>query len=252
MSFHDPNSVLSQVNAEAFFRPISVDEKTFQVLEMARDLHVLSNGVFDPTIAPYLERAGFLPCSSKAVGKAISFAEVELLQENRVRFRHAGVRLDLGGIAKGFAVDEAVAALRLAGIESGLVNAGGDLRAFGPRSFKVEVRHPNWPGSTFAPLLIGDQAVATSAHYFADRLKPETQIGPFVNARSGRLEGDLRSVTIVAASAMLADALTKVVMLNPARSLTLLERLSAAALVVDSKGAVLCTANWHDTLKAAA
>jgi len=114
--------MLSRLNAEAFARPISVDEKTFQVLGMARDLYVLSNGIFDPTIAPYLERTGFLPrFFGKAARKRISFADVELLKGCRVRFRHAGMRLDLGGIAKGFAVDEAIAALRTEGIESGLV-----------------------------------------------------------------------------------------------------------------------------------
>src|SRR3981081_3489168 len=120
MSFHDRESTLSRVNAEAFARPIPVDEKTFQVLRMARDLYALSNGVFDPTIAPYLERTGFLPrYFGKTAGNGISFVGVELLQGNRVQFRHAGMRLDLGGIAKGFAVDEAIPARPRAGGESG-------------------------------------------------------------------------------------------------------------------------------------
>lgn len=253
MSFHDRNSMLSRVNAEAFARPISVDEKTFQVLGMARDLYVLSNGVFDPTIAPYLEHTGFLPrFFGKAAGKRISFADVELLQGSRVRFRHAGMRLDLGGIAKGFAVDEAIAALRTAGIESALVNAGGDLRAFGRHLFPVEIRHPVRPERPLAVLPIGNQAVATSAHYFADRLRPGARTGPFVHPGFGQLRGDLTSVTVIAPNAMLADALTKIVMLDPGQSPALLQRLSAAALIFDSKGSVLCTPNWHETLKAAA
>jgi thiamine biosynthesis lipoprotein len=253
MSFHDRNSTLSRVNAEASARPISVDEKTFQVLEMARDLYALSNGVFDPTIAPYLERTGFLPrCFGKTAGNGTSFTDVELLQGNRVQFRHAGIRLDLGGIAKGFAVDEAITALRTAGLESGLVNAGGDLRAFGRHLFPVEIRHPSRPGNTLAALTISNQAVATSAHYFADRLRPGARTGPFVHPRFGQLQGDLLSVTVIASNAMLADALTKIVMVDPAQSPALLQRLSAAALIFDSKGSVLCTPNWHETLKAAA
>jgi thiamine biosynthesis lipoprotein len=230
-----------------------VDEKTFQVLGMARDLYALSNGVFDPTIAPYLEHTGFLPrFFGRAAGKRISFADVELLQGGRVRFRHAGMRLDLGGIAKGFAVDEAIAALRTAGIESGLVNAGGDLRAFGRHLFPVEIRNPVRPERPLAVLPIGNQAVATSAHYFADRLRPGARTGPFVHPGFGQLRGDLTSVTVIAPNAMLADALTKIVMLDPGQSPALLERLSAAALIFDSKGSVLCTPNWHETLKAAA
>jgi len=253
MSFHDPNSALSRVNAEAFARPVDVDEKTFQVLEMARDLHALSDGVFDPTIAPDLERAGFLPqISGRSAGKGISFADVALLRGHRVRLLRAGVRLDLGGLAKGFAVDEAVSVLREAGIQSGLVNAGGDLRAFGPDAFQIEVRDPFQPEKTLVPLRIRDKAVATSAHYFADRLISGAQIGPFVHPRSRQLQGDLLSVTVTAPNAMTADALTKIVMLDPTRSLALLQRFAAAALVVEPNGSILCTPNWYETHPAAA
>ena len=253
MSFHDSGSVLSRLNAHAFDRPVPVDEKTLQVLKTARDLHLLSGGLFDPTIAPYLEREGFLPeRSGKEIEKGFSFADVEFLSGNCIRFRRAGVRLDLGGVAKGFAVDEAIIVLRAAGIESALVNAGGDLRAFGPHSFGVEIRDPLHPGRMLVRLLVHDRAVATSAHYFADRLRPENRIGPFVNPRLGSLHSALLSVTIAASTAMVADALTKIVMLDPANSLALLERFSAAALVVDPHGCLLCTPNWHETIQAAA
>ncbi|HET9379084.1 MAG TPA: FAD:protein FMN transferase [Chthoniobacterales bacterium] len=153
MSFHDPNSVLSRVNREAFVRPVVVDEKTFQVLTIARDFFLLSDGLFDPTIAPTLQRAGFLPASGEAPTRSdISFADVELLSDNRVRFRRPGVCLDLGGIAKGFAVDEAIAVLERAGIDTALVNAGGDLRTSG--SFSVGIRHPHRPGQLFISLSV--------------------------------------------------------------------------------------------------
>jgi FAD:protein FMN transferase len=253
MSFHDPNSTLSRVNAEAFARPVHVGEKTFQVLEMVRDLHALSDGLFDPTIAPCLECAGFLPQSSgKPERKEVSFGDVELLRGNRVRFLRSGVRLDLGGIAKGFAVDEAVSALRAAGIESGVVNAGGDLRAFGSQSYGIEIRNPYRPKRTLGPLPICNQAVATSAHYFANRLRPGARVGPFVHPRLGQLQGDLLSVTVAAPIAMVADALTKTVMLDPVQSAAVLQRFAAAALVFDLNGSVLCTPNWHETLQAKA
>src|ERR1700746_1782991 len=112
MSFHDPNSLLSRANREAFDRPVSVDDKTFQVLTIARDFYLLSGGLFDPTIAPILQRTEFLPAFDEGPTESeASFADVELLSHNRVRFRRPGIRLDLGGIAKGFAVDQAMAAL---------------------------------------------------------------------------------------------------------------------------------------------
>ena len=93
-----------------------MDDKTFQVLGMARDLYALSNGVFDPTIAPYLQAPDFCRGASERRPDGVSFTDVESLQGNRVQFRHAGIRLDLCGIAKGFAVDEAITALRTAGL----------------------------------------------------------------------------------------------------------------------------------------
>ncbi len=255
MSFHDPDSMLSQINAHAFARAVPVDEMTFKVLSWASELHLLSNGLFDPTIAPDLQRAGFLPRNNwvpRSVESEISFSDIELLNGNCVRFRRPGVRLDLGGVAKGFAVDEAVMALRAAGIESALVNAGGDLRAFGSHSFSIEIRNPLDPGRTLAPLLLSDRAVATSAHYFADRVRPGARMGPFVNPRLRTFHGAPLSVTVAASSAMVADALTKVVMLEPANSPVLLQRFAASALIVDPSGSIFCTPYWHETIKAAA
>jgi FAD:protein FMN transferase len=253
MSFHDSASVLSRLNRQAFSRPVKVDKRTFAVLEKARELHQLSDGLFDPTIAPELERAGFLPDSnmmSSQVG--VSFADVELLDGNRVRFGRPGIRLDLGGLAKGYAVDRAVSVLRQSGVDSGLVNAGGDLRAFGTDSFMAEIRDPSQPGKMVARCPVRDFALATSAHYFADRTAAGPPAGPFVHPRTRRLQGNLLSVTVAAGSAILADALTKVVMLNPPEAPLLLQRLGAAALIIDPNNSLFCTPSWHETIQAAA
>jgi FAD:protein FMN transferase len=251
MSFHDPNSMLSRVNREAFDRPVAVDDKTFEVLAIARDVYLLSDGLFDPTIAPTLQRAGFLPASDEGPMRSeTSFADVELLSDSRVRFRHPGVCLDLGGIAKGFAVDEAIAVLRRAGIDTALVNAGGDLRTSG--AFDVGIRHPHQPGQPFISLSVKNLALATSGHYFADRSLDGARVGPFADARLQQLRGDLLSVTVVASRAAIADALTKIVMLDPPNAPAVLRRLSAAALVFDRQGSILCTPNWHETFQAAA
>jgi FAD:protein FMN transferase len=216
MSFHDPNSMLSR-----------------------------------PTIAPTLQRAGFLPSSREGPTRSeTSFAGVELLSGNRVRFRRPGVCLDLGGIAKGFAVDGAIAVLKRAGIDTALVNAGGDLRTSG--SFNVGIRHPHQPGQSFISLLVKNRALATSGQYFADRSFDGARVGPFVDARLQQLRGDLLSVTVVATRAVVADALTKIVMLDPENAPEVLRRLSAAALVFDRQGSVFCTQNWHETFQAAA
>lgn len=253
MSFHDPDSTLSRINCEAFTRPVVADDATFHVLQTAQALYSLSNGVFDPTIAPHLESAGFLPKSHANLHpKKTSFDDVELLPGNRVRFRQARIRLDLGGIAKGFAVDQAVSALRRKGTECGLVNAGGDLRAFGSHPFTIGIRDPHRLGKVLTSFLIKNLALATSAHYFAGRLKPGATVGPFVDPRLGRFRGALASVSVAAQSALVADALTKIVMLDPDNSLPLLQRFAAESLVYTAQGAIFSTQTWRERLQIAA
>jgi FAD:protein FMN transferase len=137
-----------------------------------------------------------------------------------------------------------MAVLERAGIDTALVNAGGDLRSSG--SFKIGIRHPHQPGRPFTSLSVKDMALATSGHYFANRSCDEARIGPFVDVRTQQLRGELLSVTVV------ADALTKIVMLDPINAPTLLRLLGAAALIVERHGSILCTPNWHETLQAAA
>jgi thiamine biosynthesis lipoprotein len=269
MSFHDPSSAVSRLNREADKRAVSVDDKTFRVLEIAQEFHEASEGVFDITIAPELEEAGFLPRKyalgsgrpapvwprrgvrsdvryQTGAGRTLAVtADIELFPDRFVRFRRPDLRIDLGGIAKGFAVDEAVATLQAFGIESGLINAGGDLQVFGPRQFTVEIRDPSAPGKMVAALPLRNQAISTSAHYFADRISATALTGPFVDPRTRAMAAPVLAVTVIAPSAVFADALTKVVMINPTGCLPVLQRFDAAALMVDRKGAIFCTPNWY-------
>jgi thiamine biosynthesis lipoprotein len=253
MSFHEAESTLSRVNREAASTPVAVDAWTFAVLQTAAELHRESGGLFDVAVAPQLQELGYLP-GSRRLGAEGTFADVELSATESggtVRFHQPGLALDLGGIAKGFAVDCAVESLRAAGVEGGLVNAGGDLHAFGEAPFPVAIRDPGNPGTTLLTLHLRDAGLATSAHYFADRLAPSANQPPIIFP-SARLQPPVtslpRSVTVHARSAMLADALTKVVMLDPAAAQAVLRRHGAAALLVSTDGAVMCTEDWNATL----
>lgn len=253
MSFHEAESTLSRVNREAALAPVPIDAWTFAVLQTAAELHRDSGGLFDIAVAPRLQELGYLP-GPRRRGAEGTFADVELNATESggtVRFHAPGLALDLGGIAKGFAVDRAVESLREAGIASGLVNAGGDLRAFGEAPFPVVIRDPGNPGATLITLELRDAALATSAHYFADRLAPNASLPPIVFPGAHRPPSATplpRSVTVQATNAMLADALTKVVMLDPAAAQAVLRRHGAAALLVSTDGEVMCTENWNATL----
>jgi thiamine biosynthesis lipoprotein len=253
MSFHDPASDLSKVNASAADYPVPIDKKMHHVLQVARSLYDLSSGIFDVTAAPLPNHKSFLSMNrADSASEYGSFADVELLDGRFVRFHRKGIRIDLGGIAKGFAVSEAITALQSFGIRAGSVNAGGDLQVFGPKPHEITVRNPRHPGLPLTSFRIRNCAVATSAHYFANRTNPDTEVGSFVDPRNGTLSSRALSVTIITSNALYADALTKIVMIDPEGSTFLLEYFDAAALVMDQNGAIFCTPSWHASIEASA
>ena len=244
LSYHELTSELSLLNREAAHGPVRVDDWTFQVLALAQRIHSASDGCFDPVVAPLLERTGYLPRLpgvSRASARA-SFADVVLLPGNRVRFARP-LRLDLGGIAKGFAVDRAIDALRDAGVSAALVNAGGDLRAFGTHAWPMVVRDPVAPGRLrdLGPLREG--ALATSAVYFSRRRMPNGRwISAIVDPRSRRPWLARASVTVRAPDAGTADALTKILALcGPERAQPVLEKFNAEGWLFAANGRIQST-----------
>src|SRR5215469_6250262 len=167
MSFHEAASDVSRLNREAAAHPIRVHEWTREVLETAGDLYRRSAGRFDIAVAPSLQRLGLLPgVPGFSSPTPRGHDPIQLLPENRVRFADASIKIDLGGIAKGFAVDRAVEALRLHGVAEGLVNAGGDLRMFGPRSQVVDIRDPRRPDRVLCRVALENAALASSGSRF--------------------------------------------------------------------------------------
>jgi len=158
MSFHDPASDVSRLNREAKACVVAVDRWTFEVLAIAEDLHRRSDGAFDIAVAPVLQDLGFLPAAKYHQGTPSKCNAIDLLPGCQVRFRDPDVRIDLGGIAKGFAVDRAVEALK----EQGLVNAGGDVAAFGPKPELVHIRDPRDPLRLLGAVTLVNEALTSS------------------------------------------------------------------------------------------
>jgi thiamine biosynthesis lipoprotein len=238
MSFHDPQSDVSQINAAQPGAVLQVDALTHTVLSAARALSERSRGLFDATMADALVRHGFLPRPGADGTARVTFRDLELLPRSRVRWRRKGW-VDLGGIAKGFAVDRAIEALQSHGVASGVVNAGGDLRCFGAPE-PIHVRSPEDPSVLVHLGLLVDGAVATSADYFSERESGEERIGPLVDPRRAACVGWGRSVSVIADTCMMADALTKVVALAPECAPARLEPLDAQALILDREGLLIC------------
>jgi FAD:protein FMN transferase len=233
MSFHEVESDVSRINMARAGEEVLVHPHTHRVLRFARRVSVACDGVFDVTVGDVLVRHGFLPTlpAQDTGPREATWLDLVVLAGNRVWWRRAG-RIDLGGIAKGYAVDLAIETLRSHGVPSGLVNAGGDLRMFGEPQ-PVHVRLPEAPGM-LAPLgLFADCALATSAACFSSVDADGEQIEPLVD-RQRHIGGARRgSATVVAAECMTADALTKVVRLAPHLAPKVLERFDARAIVID-------------------
>jgi thiamine biosynthesis lipoprotein len=232
LSGHDPESELSRLNRRAATGWQAVSDDLRSVLACALDLAARSEGTFDPTVGGQVTTLGFLPRHGAVAGD-VSWRDVKLTRRG-VRFRQPLV-LDFGGIAKGYAVDRAVEALRDHGITSGRVNAGGDLRVFGCDREPIHVR-TGGPQAAILPLAeMSDGAVATSA-YGGDRrrIAGRRWAAPLIDPRAGLPIMSTRTVSVIARTCMLADALTKVVALRGRAASSVLRNCDASAIVLSA------------------
>jgi thiamine biosynthesis lipoprotein len=231
MSFHEPASELSRLNRAAHAGPVPIGGHLRRVLRAACRLSALTDGRFDVTVAPTLVRWGYLPGSPDHWEPSGDWRDIRLGTEGTVRFARP-LLIDLGGIAKGYAVDLAIASLRRAGVPQACVNAGGDLRFYGREPRRIGVRDPVDPGQVrlLPPLLQG--AVATSCVADTRRRHGRGWRSPLVDPHRGRAWAAAGSVTVVARSCLYADALTKPVAMDPAASASVLRRLQAQALLL--------------------
>lgn len=235
MSFHSAESDLAKLHRTAHLERTAVSAHTCAVLGHALALAEASDGVFDPTVAPSLVRHGALPAPpGHNPGDSGSWQDIHLHNGGKVSFDRP-LWLDLGGIAKGYAVDCAVEAMQQLGALRGSVNAGGDLRSFGtnPEGFPVAVRNPANPAEQIPLGRIQNQAIATSGEYFLGRSSGANWLSPIVDPMRGTRPAHCRSVTVVAAKCVLADGLTKIVSLLGRESQALLTRFGACAAIIE-------------------
>lgn len=226
MSVHEPASELSRLNRSAHLEAVPVSAEVLAVLRAALAFAEDSDGAFDPVVGGRLTAFGLLPACEVTAAPQANWRDV-LIDGDRVRFRQP-LRLDFGGIAKGHAVDLAIEQLRAAGIVEAQVNAGGDLRVFGPAPQRIALRDPRAPSQWSQIVELDDQALATSAPYYAAGSSPSALIDP----RSGNPYAGTDSISIIAPSCRVADALTKVALFaTPSQLEALLEQHDAQLLI---------------------
>jgi thiamine biosynthesis lipoprotein len=250
MSTYKPESQLSAVNAHAFEGPVAVDPEIIEVVSRALDFSRLSDGAFDITYASvgylYDYRARQRPSGEQVAAAlpGVDYRQVQVDRDrNTIRFLRNGVRIDLGGIGKGHAVDRSIEALRQLGIEHAMVNAGGDTRLLGDRRGKpwiVGVRDPRNEGRMVTRLPLQDEAISTSGDYERYFEEDGVRYHHILVPGTGDVARAVRSATIIGPDATLTDGLsTAVFVLGVERGMELVGRLPGVeAVIVDKDGRI--------------
>lgn len=209
MSAHEATSDLAALHSAPVGALVRASAHSIAVLRTALEFARQSQGAFNPCLGGPMSRLGHLPADDSP--HSTDYTALEIVGDQQLR-RHAPLRLDLGGIAKGYAVDLAVARLQAAGIELGVVNAGGDLRCFGETAETIGIRDPQRPQQMAQTISLQNRAMATSAPYFSPAHRPSALYDP---ARQQSHSGAF-SISVLSPSCMTADALTKVALNAPA------------------------------------
>jgi len=248
MSPYKSDSELSRVNRLAAREPVKISRELFELVARSLEVSKLTQGAFDITFSSvgymYDYRKGVAP-SDKEIAKAlpgINYRHVLLdAHASTIRFAREGMRIDLGGIAKGYAVDRCVEILKRRGITHALVSAGGDTRVLGDhrgRPWMVAIRDPRRRDGMVAVLPLADTAISTSGDYERYFEAGGKRYHHILNPKTGKSATGVRSVSIIAADATTTDGLsTSVFVMGRERGMALVERLKDVdAIVVDDSG----------------
>jgi len=260
MSTYKPESQLSLVNSRAGEGPVRVDPELADTVKDALDVAKMTGGGFDPTVEPLVKLWGIASKDARVppeteIKKAISlvdYREVAVdLAGSTVEIKKKGMSIDLGGIAKGYAADRAVEALRKAGITAGIVAVAGDLRLFGKRPdgrlWRIGIQHPRAKDELIAKLDVTDAATSTSGDYERYFIKDGVRYHHILDPKTGYPARGLVSVSVLAPKSWLADSLaTGLFVMGPSRAFAFAkEHPEIEVLMVKDDGTVLATGRFE-------
>jgi thiamine biosynthesis lipoprotein len=250
MSPHKADSELSRINREAGRAAVPISAEMARLLSRANDFSQLSGGAFDITYAAvghlydYRQRIRPDEATLAQARSAVGYRNLMLdMRDRTVRFARAGMRIDLGGFAKGHAVDNAASILRHRGIRHAIVSAGGDSRVIGDRRgrpWTIGVRDPRRAGEMAAVLPLEDTSISTSGDYERYFDADGVRFHHVIDPATGRSPASVHSVTILADDGLTTEALSKsVFVLGVEKGMRLIEaQRGVDAVVVDASGAL--------------
>jgi FAD:protein FMN transferase len=253
------NSQTAAINNNAGKQPVAVDQEVFDLILRSRKISQLTEGSFDITYGSIDKRFWNFDQDMKSLPDAeqakksvrlINYRNVILDHEHKTVFlKNEGMRIGFGGIGKGYAADRAKAVLRNMGIESGVVNASGDLVAWGSQvdgqPWTIGIADPKYKGGAFSYMNISNKAVATSGNYEKFAVINGKRYSHTINPRTGFPVSGIKSVTIIAPIGELADAMATPVMVMGVRAgLNLVNQVKGlACIVIDESDRVFTSDN---------
>jgi thiamine biosynthesis lipoprotein len=248
MSTYKPDSQLSLVNATAAITPVAVNPELFALIRRALAYSEITHGAFDITYASagkyYDYRKGVKPTEAQlaAALPAIDYHHVRLdADTGTVAFTQAGVYIDLGGIAKGYAVDRGMEILRRGGVENALISAGGDSLVIGKRwerPWYIGIRDPRNKAGIVTMIPLEDAAISTSGDYERYFEEDGVRYHHILDPGTGKSTHSVRSTSIIGSTATDTDALsTSVFVLGVDAGLQLINSLpDTEAIIIDKDG----------------
>lgn len=258
MSTYKPESQLSQINANAGIAPVKVDSEVIDNVEDAIKTARLTGGAFDPTVGPVVRlwkigsEDAHVPDPAE-IKKALQLVGYENIVVDReagtVFLKKKGMSIDLGGIAKGYAADMAVEAMKKRGVKGGIVAVAGDLKLFGRRPdgspWTVGIQHPRVKDGVLAKVEITDAATSTSGDYERFFIKDGVRYHHILDPKTGYPARGLISVTVLAKQSWMADSMTKMFVMGPEKAKAFaLAHPEIETLMVDSEGKIFGTGRF--------
>ncbi len=257
LSIFDKKSAVAGVNNNTSKKIYKLNPDLYLLMRRCYEYYALTQGAFDITVEPLVEAWGFGPSppekkkiDPRAIADILKYVGMDKIVFNdacrTIVFKDPRARIDFGGIAKGYAVDEVVKVLRRRGIKSAVVNMGGDLYCMGDNmaaeGWSIGIRDPDDKKNIIAALRVKDKALATSGNYENFHIYGGREYGHIIDPKTGRaVRNNLRSVTVLADDCTTADALaTAVFVLGEKKGLELAEKLAGIEVflvVKDSSGA---------------
>jgi len=245
MSPYIDSSELSQLNRLAAKRPVQVSAELYQLLQQAKQISRLSQGAFDITFASvgfyYDYRAHTKPDANQLqrARQYVNYQSIELLSDNKVQFARDGVKIDLGGIAKGYAVERGISLLAQQGIQHAQLTAGGDSRLLGDKRGKpwlVGIKHPRQEDKYAARLPLANSAISTSGDYERYFIEDGVRYHHIIDPKTGLSANGLFSVSVLGPDTTQTDALsTTLFVLGLQHGIELIEQIdNYEAIFIDA------------------